>query len=178
MNIPKKIILHHSATDEGTFESIKRYHMNKGWNDIGYHWLIEKDGSLHQGRHESLVAAHTKGHNSTSIGICLVGNFDKYKPSDRQINSLILLIRGIFKRHGNLPIYPHSKYARKTCPGTKFPLKEVSDLSNQENFTVPVWAEEAWQWGIDNGLNDGIVQHEFEIQMMVLLYRYHQDFGK
>lgn len=126
MNYPNKIILHHSATDGGTFESIKRYHINhRGFMDIGYHYLVEKDGSLHKGRAESIHGAHTLGQNKSSIGICLVGNFDKYPPNTAQINSLIELIKDIYKRYGNLPIFGHNEFSQKTCPGVKFPMLEL-----------------------------------------------------
>lgn len=126
MNNPDKIILHHSATDGGTFESIRRYHMeHNGWRDIGYHYLITKDGVLHKGREENATGAHTKGENTKSIGICLVGHFDHYEPNREQLETLYKLLEDIFKRYGKMPIYPHSKFAPKTCPGTKFPLDEV-----------------------------------------------------
>lgn len=145
MNNPEAIILHHSATDEGTFESIRNYHIeHNGWQDIGYHYLIEKDGSLHKGRDEKTPGAHCKEErmNYKSIGICLVGNFDNYKPNEKQLTTLNNLIKDIFNRYGKLPIYPHSKFATyKTCPGTQFPLDEI--IANV--FENKHWAEKHWE---------------------------------
>ena len=126
MNRPQRIILHHSATDGGTFESIKRYHVHhNGWADIGYHYLITLDGKVHKGRDEKTVGAHTIGQNEKSIGICIVGNYDKTSPDSVVLDSLDTLIKDIFKRRGTMPIEPHSKYAKKTCPGKNFPLEKV-----------------------------------------------------
>lgn len=165
LNNPNKIILHHSATDEGTFESIKRYHIEKrGFNDIGYHYLIETDGSLHEGRKEHVTGAHTIGENETSIGICLVGNFDKYKPNTKQFDALNELLHDIFSRYGKLPIYGHNKYANKTCPGTKFPMKEVIEMVDKSNLNdiKGHWAEEDIKLVIEEGKMKGYPDGTFK----------------
>jgi N-acetylmuramoyl-L-alanine amidase len=58
--------------------------LDRGWSDIGYHFLIYLDGSLHEGRPIERVGAHCKGHNEGSIGIAYVGGIDKvnFKPKD------------------------------------------------------------------------------------------------
>ena len=82
-----KIILHCAATPEGRdvkTETIKSWHVKgNGWSDIGYHFVIELDGTIRNGRPVERIGAHTKGHNATSIGICYVGGVDKNKtPKD------------------------------------------------------------------------------------------------
>ena len=74
-----KIIIHCSATPEGrdvNTETIRQWHTAKGWSDIGYHYVIELDGSVNMGRDIDRIGAHTKGHNTGSIGICYVGGMD------------------------------------------------------------------------------------------------------
>ncbi|QEK13735.1 N-acetylmuramoyl-L-alanine amidase (plasmid) [Crassaminicella thermophila] len=154
MNNPNKIILHHSATDGGTFESIRRYHIeHNGWRDIGYHYLITKDGVLHKGRDEKDTGAHTKGENTTSIGICLVGNFDRYEPNKKQLDTLYKLLEDIFDRYGKMPIYPHSKFAPKTCPGTQFPLDEVIARTFEEKD----WRIEAGEKALKDLVEKGVI---------------------
>lgn len=68
------IVIHHSATEGGTVESFDSYHKQIGFDEIGYHYVIYKDGSVHEGRSLNKVGAHAKGRNKTHIGICLVGN--------------------------------------------------------------------------------------------------------
>lgn len=70
------IVVHGSFTppemDIGV-EEIRKWHTEKGWDDIGYHLVIRRDGTIEAGREESLVGAHTLGYNHNSYGICLVG---------------------------------------------------------------------------------------------------------
>jgi N-acetylmuramoyl-L-alanine amidase len=82
-----KIILHCTATPEGrhtTVEDIRRWHKAQGWSDIGYHYVVYLDGSVHEGRPVDIVGAHTKGHNTGSISVVYVGGIDKMnlKPKD------------------------------------------------------------------------------------------------
>ena len=75
-----KIILHCAATKEGRdikTETIKSWHVKgNGWSDIGYHYVIELDGTVKKGRPMHRSGAHTKGHNTGSIGVCYVGGID------------------------------------------------------------------------------------------------------
>ncbi len=71
-----EIILHCSDTVEGrdyTVEDIDRWHKNRGWRSIGYHYVIYRDGTVHEGRPLKQIGAHCKGHNYHSIGICYIG---------------------------------------------------------------------------------------------------------
>ncbi|SKC59226.1 peptidoglycan recognition protein family protein [Maledivibacter halophilus] len=176
MNKPDKIILHHSATDEGTFESIKKYHVEqKKWRDIGYHYLITTDGYLHKGRDEKEVGAHTIGENEKSIGICLVGNFDKYEPNKNQLYTLYKLLKNISSRYGLLPIHGHNEFSTKTCPGTKFPMKEVLEKAYKDKIDEEIshWAKDSWEKAVKMGINDGIGAKNpvTEEQLMVFLDR-------
>ena len=61
------------AAHNVTVEEITKWHEERGFRTIGYHWVIYRDGSIHQGRPEDVVGAHVAGKNSNSIGICLAG---------------------------------------------------------------------------------------------------------
>ena len=96
----KKLIIHCSATkpsmDIGA-EDIRGWHKSKGWDDIGYHYVIRRNGKVEKGRDVSIAGAHAKGHNFNSIGICLVGGIDDNSKADdnynlKQYNALIQLI--------------------------------------------------------------------------------------
>jgi len=75
----KYLIVHHTATarDTTTFDAVKKYHISKGWGDIGYHYFITADGKIWPGRAENIVGAHASSSdmNFKSLGICLTGNF-------------------------------------------------------------------------------------------------------
>jgi len=77
-----KIIVHCTATPEGrhtTVDDVRRWHLDRGWSDIGYHFLIYLDGSLHSGRPIEHPGAYCKGHNKGSIGIADDGGIEKVK---------------------------------------------------------------------------------------------------
>ena len=121
------IILHCSATREGQdikAKTIKQWHKERGFDDIGYHYVIDLDGTIEKGRDEDLVGAHCKGHNATSIGICYVGGCDKnMKPKDtrtpEQKRSMLSLVRKLVNKY-KIPvtqIWAHHDFDKhKACP--------------------------------------------------------------
>ncbi len=120
-----KIILHCAATPEGRdvkTETIKSWHVKgNGWSDIGYHFVIELDGAVKNGRPLHRSGAHTKGHNATSIGICYVGGIDKdKKPKDTrteaQRKAMDKLIADLKMDHPTATIHGHNEFAAKACP--------------------------------------------------------------
>lgn len=73
------IVVHCAATDDGAdigVTEIRKMHLDRGFDDIGYHYVIRRDGRTELGRPESAVGAHAVGFNSKSIGICLVGGVE------------------------------------------------------------------------------------------------------
>jgi len=127
-NKPKWIILHHTAVsydrNSDQYEATKRYHISKGWGDIGYHYEISKSGKLYAGRAESAPGAHCyqQGMNYKSIGIVLDGYFDIEMPTEAQKATLKKLLLELTDKY-DIPvknIHPHRKYATyKSCPGRK-----------------------------------------------------------
>lgn len=107
---------------------IRRWHLANGWTDIGYHWLIDRDGKVLAGRSEMQVGAHTHGHNNGTIGICLIGGFgsdadDRFDQhfTGAQAVTLVQLIGGIAMRAAITKISGHNQYAAKACPGFSVP---------------------------------------------------------
>ena len=121
-----KIIVHCSATPEGKdvkTETIKDWHVNGNhWKDIGYHYVIELDGSIHKGRDESVIGAHCSGQNADSIGICYVGGVakdgktPKDTRTDAQKHSLLELLKELKAKYPNATIHGHREFAAKACP--------------------------------------------------------------
>lgn len=71
----ERVVVHHSASAPSTtFAQIRRWHLERGFSDIGYHYVVLADGRIRIGRPLPTTAAHARGKNRTSIGICLVGN--------------------------------------------------------------------------------------------------------
>ena len=103
---------------------IARWHKQKGWTAVGYHWLIDRDGSVSRGRPEKNVGAHVQGHNMGSLGICLIGGFGSSENDPFEKNytpeqeaSLRQLIEDIKARTPIKKIRGHNEVAAKACPG-------------------------------------------------------------
>lgn len=125
---PTQIVVHHDGVDRTGpgFDIVNQFHKQEGFPIsslgfyVGYHYWIENDGTVRQARTESEVGAHTKGQNYTALGIGMEGCFDKHQPTTAQVNALGELLSGMCAHHG-IPaarIFPHRKYANKTCYGS------------------------------------------------------------
>ena len=139
-----RIIIHCSATPEGkdyTVDQIRDWHVNgNGWNDIGYHFVIDRYGVIHKGRPIEKAGSHTKGHNADSIGICLIGgcvaetnpnwkNTPKDTRTPAQRVALINLVKELKATYGqHITVHGHNEFAAKACPS--FIVKSDPDLCN------------------------------------------------
>ena len=124
MRTVKKIIIHCSDTfntmDIGV-EEIRKWHMKRGFNDIGYHFVIRRDGTIETGRDINTIGAHCKGQNKDSIGICLVGGKAGHgDPADNfnecQVDSAKDLLEGLRQQYVELSFHGHNEFSNKACP--------------------------------------------------------------
>ena len=119
-----KIILHCSATPPGQrvdVETITRWHKQRGFKTIGYHFFIDRSGTIHAGRPLEEQGAHCKGQNAHSIGICYEGGLNKEgKPLDtRTILQRIAMKELVAQLLGQFPdatVHGHREFANKACP--------------------------------------------------------------
>lgn len=111
-----EIIVHCSATPEGkdyTVDDIRRWHKQRGYSDVGYHYIVYRNGILAQGRDVNIIGAHASGHNAHSIGICYIGgmNAENTQPEDtrtlRQKARLLSLLVDLRKLYPNARIIGH-----------------------------------------------------------------------
>lgn len=119
-------------TSHHTFETVQNWHVNGlHWENIGYHFFIEKDGKLREGRPVNYHGAHCRGYNTKSIGICVAGNFDATLPTKEQEVTLINLLKRLSNEY-NIPadkMVNHRKFNKyKTCPGNKLSDSWARDL--------------------------------------------------
>lgn len=137
----KGIVIHHSKTKDNIilndFNAIKKYHIEVNhWNDIGYHFVIEKIDDIYvikTGRTLDKIGAHALGFNGSYIGICCVGDYDIIEPSIEMIDILkkhIAFLKTKFINIVDKNIIGHRDTyllrnvpIEKTCPGKKFDMK-------------------------------------------------------
>lgn len=117
------LVIHCSATPDErsvTAETIREWHLDRGWDDIGYHFVIERDGSIAEGRELEAIGAHCQGVNSVSIGICLIGDkqftWMQWCSLKTLVDALLddyqLELRAV-RTHSE---FPSAKKQGKTCP--------------------------------------------------------------
>jgi N-acetylmuramoyl-L-alanine amidase len=132
------IIIHHSATDVGDAYYFNILHRKRGWNGIGYDFVIDngtrgkRDGAIEVSprwtNQENGAHCHVAEMNSKGIGICLVGNFSQEQVSEKQMDSLVYLVN-VLKKNYKIPmnhIMGHGQVtgAKTECPGKYFPWAE------------------------------------------------------
>lgn len=123
MRLINEIIVHCSANGPTcTFgaKEIKQVHLARGFSDIGYHYVIKRDGTIERGRAISHPGAHCKGHNAHSIGVCYIGGLDAGgNPVDNrtpeQKASLNKLLLNLVRMY-HCKVYGHRDFANKACP--------------------------------------------------------------
>lgn len=120
-----EIIVHCTATPEGKdFKAadIDKWHKQKGWDGIGYHHVVDLDGTVEPGRPESKVGAHCYGHNQNSIGVVYIGGVasDGKTPKDtrmpQQKAALVKLLTELKHKYPGATIHGHRDFAAKACP--------------------------------------------------------------
>ena len=124
MRTINSIIIHCTATKplaHINVNDVRRWHRERGFSDIGYHYLILVDGTIEVGRPLSAIGAHCKGHNAHSVGVCYVGGLnDNGKPADTrtpaQREAMRSLLISLKHRFPDAIIHGHRDFASKACP--------------------------------------------------------------
>ncbi|KAJ8916771.1 hypothetical protein NQ315_005776 [Exocentrus adspersus] len=143
-NPPSYVVVHHSVTRmcnttedcKLLMKSIQNTHMNtNGWEDIGYNFLIGNDGNIYEGRGWGIHGAHAISYNARSLGICLIGNFEEYPPSESQLQALRELIACSLEENKLIEDYNligHNQESATLCPG-KYLYNEIKTWSHFNN---------------------------------------------
>ena len=124
-----QIVLHHSATKPNTLDGMRdvyafaEYHVRElGWPGIGYHYVVAPDGTIYKTQANTTVSYHASGANAYSLGVCMIGFFDKGDVPKEQREAALKLIRELMGAY-NIPadkVIGHREVpAPKSCPGTR-----------------------------------------------------------
>lgn len=116
------VVVHHSATllfANETMRSLQQLHMEvNGWADVGYHYAIDKNGIVYEGRDIHVRGASVAGHNTGTIGVVVMGDFRLDEPLDAQLTALQAMIDWLAYRYGLTHLAGHSEFNPETvCPG-------------------------------------------------------------
>lgn len=177
-NRTDEIILHHAEAKSASVEEVNRWHLERGWTGIGYHFYIRKDGRIYRGRPEWAVGAHAQGHNSRSVGICVEGAYMTETMPKAQFDALVGLVREEMAKYPGAKVLRHRDVNSTDCPGVNYPWKALlAALSPEKEETTltyehfkallqryekenecrnaSAWASDAWKALTDAGITDG-----------------------
>lgn len=121
--IYRTVVIHHSVTladtDRATLQEIQTLHRgDRGWADVGYHYFIGTTGTIYAGRDLNVRGTHVGGHNTGSVGVCLLGNFMEVAPDDAQLAAADRLIGWLTQYLALSHLAGHSEFnAGTVCPG-------------------------------------------------------------
>ena len=178
-NRTDEIILHHAEASHASVEEVNRWHLERGWTGIGYHFYIRKDGRIYRGRPEWAFGAHAQGYNSRAIGICVEGSYMIETMPKAQFDALVGLVREEMAKYPGAKVLRHKDVNSTDCPGVNYPWKallaalspekkeETALTYNQfkaflqryekenEGKNASAWAADAWKALTDAGITDG-----------------------
>ncbi len=128
-----QIIIHHQAGSAVPASTMHQWHLDRGWAGIGYHWVIQPDGTIEAGRPHDVIGSHAKGANANSIGVCFAGHIDLAPPTERQIAAFAELYHTMIKpAYGDLEITGHRDHGATTCPGRHMPMDRIREMVSDE----------------------------------------------
>ncbi|MGI9609760.1 MAG: N-acetylmuramoyl-L-alanine amidase [Acidimicrobiia bacterium] len=148
LNAWDTVVLHHSASDpeETTLETVRKWHLARGWEDIGYHFFIDFEGQIHRGRDMRWRGAHVRDHNNHTLGICIAGNNTREDQCWNQTqldDGLIPLIQALNLLYGEFDITGHSSMGQTECPGIYLAHYKVAEVLEE----IEQWSNEG-VWNI------------------------------
>ena len=178
----KGIAIHHMAHATADVKTVESWHINQGYNAIGYNYWIGFDGTIYEGRGLN-VGAHTLGHNDTTIGIGFQGDYSKaVEMPVEQFNAGIDIIAYVKSKVPSIvKIGGHKDFMATACPGRYFPLDEMISGKKREVDEVkrydwikdmPDWAkptvEKLYNRGIIKGDENGALNLTEDIMRMLV----------
>lgn len=127
---------------DASVAEIRAWHLARGWDDVGYHWVVRMDGRIEAGRPEERPGAGVLGFNARSVHVCLSGHGDLAPPTPEQFGAAVRLIARIAERHGiaeatllnpsrvlgHREVWTHRlvpEPIRKSCPGRMVDMRAI-----------------------------------------------------
>lgn len=167
-NLPPRFLTVHASATFPSMDvdaaTIRKWHLDRNFNDIGYHYVIKRDGTVQQGRPEHRVGAHVGGHNTKNIGICMVGGLKQgtQEPEDNftdaQYRSLTKLLTELHERYPDAVVMGHNEFnghKSRGCPC--FDIKAYRDYLREawnSLYAPNDWMDHNWKEGVPHEWNN------------------------
>lgn len=131
----ERIILHHADASSCTADDIDRWHKQKDYTCIGYHFFVRKDGTIYRGRQENSVGAHAYQNNYNSIGICFEGKYETEQMPNAQIQAGKELVAYLKNKYNITKVQKHSDVCNTSCPGKNFKFDQIANSTTKNVVT-------------------------------------------
>jgi N-acetylmuramoyl-L-alanine amidase len=120
-----RVVFHHSLASISDAETIRQWHLARGFDDIGYHFVLLKNGDTQPGRDPRSVGAHAAGKNHDSIGICFEGDFRVEDPTEEQYVSACKLYHNLCRAYSKTLSIEYHRVSDNPCPGPLLDKKKL-----------------------------------------------------
>lgn len=167
------IVLHHADASICSAQDVHRWHLNKGWTGIGYHYFVRKDGTVYRGRPRDVIGAHTQGHNYHSVAICAEGDYELETMPLAQQKAITELVAELKTIYPKAKVVGHRELQATACPGSRYPLDQIKAGTVPVNAVIEEvlsmfkdvpnghWAKESIERMAEKGLLKGDNQDNF-----------------
>lgn len=128
-------IAHEPAHEAEYVRNIQRLHLARGWDDIGYHFVVMRSGRVFRGRPAWALGAHVAGHNTGTVSIAVAGDYDVEEPTRASLDAIAAIRRHLVDGSAGVPLLAHGDLAERRCPGRLLRERlagELADLSAYE----------------------------------------------
>jgi hypothetical protein len=144
------LIVHHSALPltDGPREIQVKHMVQRGFADIAYHYLIDAEGVLYEGRPLMARGAHTGGHNTGSVGVVLLGNFQEVEPRAAQLDTLRVIAAALRDAYALTHLAGHRDFQPgvTVCPGDRLAVRLPALAAEQAlTFGTGGYVPQSWQ---------------------------------
>jgi len=130
-----RYLIPHNSGGTGSAASIHAYHRSLGWSGVGYNYVVDLDGDIHQGRPEWARGSHCYGYNNVSIGVCFIGNYQTTKTMPKaQLEAGRELMAYLMSKYRGTAVRGHGTMPGNAtdCPGRYFPMKAILKSPQKE----------------------------------------------
>lgn len=147
-----RVVIHHSDGN-ATLGEVHKQHIDRGWDGIGYHFYIDKQGNAYIGRYIDKEGAHAKQHNGDSIGVCFQGKYDEEESMPQaQLEKGIMVIMYLKKKYGKLGIYRHKDLLAQENPKDVFHPVNLTEVAKPQSVLFDEVQRKKWM--AENGYQE------------------------
>jgi len=140
----QRIVIHHFA-GRISIEEAARLHISKGWPGIGYHYVIDLDGTINITQRLDTISYNVGNNNTPTIGIAVRGNWESKLPPTCTLFALTELLESLMTTLGEMPVYGHNDFRNTACPGGALKKWITNKYGHKpQEMRIELWKIQRW----------------------------------